>query len=66
MTNFNTGRSYKVGDLVMYNYDPKGSKPCDLLAIVMAYDCGQYLIRFLDDGSIMDCVHSELNPVEQS
>jgi len=37
----------------------------DLLAIVKEKQGNQYLIRFLDDGSEMDCWYRELSPVVQ-
>ena len=79
MNKFNRNRSnssqervsYKVGDLVVYSYHSchTESEPyscCDLMAIVLSKNDSQYLIRFLDDGSMMDCYERELKPVELS
>ena len=67
MNRFNRSRrkqveTYEVGALVEYRCDPSGMEPFDLLAIVLEYmpKEGYYLIRFMDDGSILHCIHSEI------
>jgi len=60
--------AYKVGDLVVYSYNScyTDIQGCQLMAIVLERTDNQYLIRFLDDGSEMDCWFRELSPVEAS
>ena len=74
MNRFNRSRNrrkqvatYKVGTLVEYHLESCGMEPCDLLAIVLEYTQeGYYVIKFLDDGSNLNAVHSEISPVEVS
>jgi len=61
---------YKVGDLVWYSYEKNAyvdttSWPPDL-AIVLSKLGEQYVVKFLDDGSLMDAWGKELSAVEQS
>ena len=61
------GEAYEVGALVEYRFFQSGEEPIDLLAIVLEYTQeGHYIIKFLDDGSDLDVVHSEISPVEVS
>tara|TARA_Y100001970_G_scaffold268246_1_gene359266 strand:+ start:2791 stop:3012 length:222 start_codon:yes stop_codon:yes gene_type:complete len=68
MNRFNRSRStrkqvetYEVGALVEYRFFQSEEEPLDLLAIVLEYNKeGYYIIKFLDDGSDLDVVHSEI------
>ena len=72
MNRFNRSRRekpkpYKVGTLVEYHLESCGMEPCDLLAIVLEYTQeGYYVIKFLDDGSNLNAVHSAISHVEVS
>ena len=59
---------YKVGDLAMYLISTSGMIPERTLVLIKEIDeeQGYYNIVFLDDGSDMNVIHSELSPVEVS
>ena len=59
---------FKIGDLAVYLTSASGMIPERCLVLIKEIDeeQGEYNIVFLDDGSDMNVIHSELIPLEAS